>query len=72
MDKINLPEKTSNEVLERIGKKMMLINDILGRKVNWIGHILRIMCLLHDATKGEMTEIKGVERKIQLIDILRN
>jgi hypothetical protein len=27
-------------------------------KTNWIGHILRRLCLLHDATEGQMTEVK--------------
>ena len=32
---------TRNEqVLERIGEKRTLLNNILRRKANWIGHIL--------------------------------
>ena len=35
------PEKVNNEeVLESIGKKKTLLNNILRRKVNWIGNIL--------------------------------
>ena len=33
---------------------------ILRRKANSIGHILRRICLLHDAIEGKMTEVKGV------------
>ena len=45
--KIKLSEEvTIGEVLERIGKKRT------RRKVNWIGHILRRNCLLHDAVEG--------------------
>ena len=41
-------------------------------KANWICDILRRNCLLHDAIEGQMTEIKGVERRIiQLLDDLR-
>ena len=40
MEKIKRSEKTSNEVLGRIGEKRTLLNNILRRKANWIGHIL--------------------------------
>ena len=44
---------------------------ILGRKANWIGHILRRNCL-HDVIEGQMTEVKGVGRtKTHLLDGLR-
>ena len=63
-------EKVTNEqVLDRIGEKRTLLNNILRRKDNWIGHILRRNCLLLDAIEGQMTEVKGVERrKTQLLD----
>jgi hypothetical protein len=42
MEKIKWPEKVTNEqVLERLGEKKTLLNNILCRKANWIGHILR-------------------------------
>jgi hypothetical protein len=44
-------EVTSKQVLERIGENRTLLNNILRRKVNWFGHILRRNCLLHDALK---------------------
>ena len=66
-------EKVTNEqVFERIGEKRTLLNNILRRKVNWIGHILRRNCLLHDAIEGQMTEVKGLGRRTQLLDGLRN
>ena len=40
-EKIQWSEKVSNEVLWRIGEYRTLLNNILHRKVNWIGHILR-------------------------------
>ena len=48
MEKIKWPEEVTNEeVLERIGEKRTLLNNILHSKANWIGHILRRNCLLH-------------------------
>ena len=42
MEKIKWSEEVTNEqVLDRIGEKRTLLNNILRRKVNWIGHILR-------------------------------
>ena len=66
-------EKVTNEqVLDRIGEKKTFLNNILRRKANWIGHILRRNCL-QDAIKGPMTELKGVgKRKTQLLDDLIN
>ena len=73
MEKKKWSEKVTNEqVLERIGEKRTLLNNILRRKANWIGHILRRNCLLHDAIEGQMTEVKGVGRRTQLLDDLRN
>ena len=78
MEKIKWSEKVTNEqVIERIGEKRALINNILRRKVNWIGHILRRNCLLHDVIEGQMTEVSGVgcrgrRRRIQILDDLRN
>ena len=74
MEKIKWSEKVTNEqVLDRIGEKRTLLNTIFCRKANWIGHILRRNCLLHDDIEGQMTEVKGVgRRKAQLLDDLRN
>jgi hypothetical protein len=64
MEKIKLSEKVTNEqVIGRIGEKRTLLNNILRRKANWIGHILRRNCLLHDVIEGQMTELKGVGRR---------
>ena len=50
MEKIKWSEKVTNEqVLESIGEKRTLLNNILRRNANWIGHILRIICLLDDS-----------------------
>jgi hypothetical protein len=73
VEKIKRPEKVTNEqVLDRIGDKRRLINNIPYRKANWIGHFLSRNCLVHDAIQGELTEVKGEgRRKIQLLDDLR-
>ena len=64
MEKLKWSEKVTNEqVLELIGEKRTLINKILRRKANGIGHILRRNCLLHDAIEGQMMEVKGVGRR---------
>ena len=73
MEKIKWSEKVTNEqVLDRVGEKRTLLNNILRRKGNWIGHILRRNCLLHDPIEGQMMEVKGVGRRTQLLDDLRN
>ena len=74
MEKIKWSEKVTNEqVLARIGEKRTLLKNILRRKANWIGHILRRNCLLHDDIEGRMTEVRGVgRRRTQLLDDLRN
>ena len=66
-------EKVTNEkVLDHTREKRTLLNNILCRKSNWIGHILRRNCLLHDAIERQMTELKGVgRRRTQLLDDLR-
>jgi hypothetical protein len=63
MVKIKWSEKVTNEqVLDHIGEKRTLLNNILSRTANWIGHILRRNCL-HDAIEGQMMEVKGVGRR---------
>ena len=70
MEKIKWSEEVINEqVLERIGENMTLLNNILRRNVNWIGHILRINWLIHDAIKGQMTKVKVAgRRRTQFLD----
>ena len=74
MEKIKWLEKVTS-VLEstRIAEKRRLLNNILRRKANYIGHILRRNCLLYDPIKGQTTEVKGIGiRRTQLPDYLRN
>jgi hypothetical protein len=71
MEKIIVRE-SNEEVLEHVREKRTLLNNILHKKVNWIGHILRRNCLFHDAIEGQMTEVKVVEgRTTHLLDDLR-
>ena len=64
MEKIKWSEKVTNEqVLDRTGEKKTLLNNILHRKSNWIGHILRRNCLLHDAIERLIMEVKEVGRR---------
>ena len=61
---IKWSEKVTNkQVLERIREEWTFLNNILRRKANWIGHILRRNCLLHDANEGQMAEVKGIARR---------
>ena len=55
--------KVTDEVLECIVEKRTHLHNILCRKANCIGHILRTNCLLYDVSKGKMTEVKGVGRR---------
>ena len=63
MERIKWSETVTNEqVLERIGEKRILLNNILRRKVNWICRILR-----RDAIERRMTEVKGMEEHRSLM-----
>jgi hypothetical protein len=56
-----------------IGEKKAILNNILRRKANCIGHILRRNCFLHDAIEGRMTGVKAVgRRRTKVLDDLRN
>ena len=74
MEKIKSSEiRTDEEILERIGGKKILLNNVLRRKENCIGSILRINCLSHDAIDGQMTEVKLVgKRRTHFVNDLRN
>ena len=55
-----------------IVEKRALLNNILRRKVNWICHILRRNCLLHNDIEGKMAKVKGVgRRRTKLLYYLR-
>ena len=61
MEEIKLPDKVTNEeVLGRIEEKKTLLDNILRRKGNCIGHILRRIYLLRDTVQEQMTEVKAI------------
>jgi hypothetical protein len=46
----------NEEVLLRVKEQRNILHEIIKRKANWIGHILRINCLLQRFIEGK---IKG-------------
>ena len=74
MEKIKFSEKiTSEQVLGRIGEKKALLNNVLRRKSNWIGHIINRNGFLHNAIEGQMRQMRRVgKRTTQFLDNLRN
>jgi hypothetical protein len=67
----------NEEVLLRVKEQRNILHEISKRKANWIGHILRINCLLQRAIEGkrkeeiEVTGRRGRSRK-KLLDDLKN
>ena len=53
----------NDQVLECIGEKRTLLNNILCIKSNWIGHILRRYCLLNDAIEEQVTSKRSRKKK---------
>ena len=47
-------KKTNEEVLKEVKEERCIIETILKRKKNWIGHILRGNGLLKDVIEGRM------------------
>jgi hypothetical protein len=57
MEKISWTDHVRNEeVLFRVKDQKNILHEILKRKANWIGHILRRNCLLQRVIEGK---IKG-------------
>ena len=72
MENIKWSEKVSNEqVFKRIGEKTTLLNNNLRRKAYWIGHILILNCIFHDAIEGQRTKVQALGRRTQLLDDFR-
>jgi hypothetical protein len=65
----------NEEVLLRVKEQRNILHEILKRKANWIGHILRRNCLLQWAIEGniqggiEVTERRGRRRRKLLDDL---
>jgi len=70
MENISWTDHVRNkEVLLRVNEQRNILHEIRKRKANWIGHILRINCLLKQVIEGkikgkmEVTRRRGRRRK---------
>ena len=55
MEKISWTEKITNEaVLKIVGEKQVMVDVIIQRKKNWIGHVVRGDGLLREVIEGKM------------------
>ena len=55
MEKISWTDHVRNEeVLLRVQEQRNILHEISKRKANWIGHILRINCLLRRVIEGKI------------------
>jgi hypothetical protein len=65
----------NEDVLLRVKEQRNILHEIRKRKANWIGHILRINCLLQQVTEGkiqggiEVTQRQGRRRRKLLDDL---
>ena len=78
MEKISWADHVRNEeVLLRVNEQRNILHEIIKRKANWIGHILRRNCLLKQVIEGkikgqiEVTRRQGRNRK-KLLDVLKD
>jgi hypothetical protein len=73
MEKISWTDCVNNEaVLHTVKEERNILHTIRRRKANWIGHILRMNCLLSHISEGKIigTRRRGRRRK-QLLDDLK-
>jgi len=77
MEKITWTDHVRNEVLLRVNGQRNILHEIIKRKANWIGHILRRNCFLKQIIEGkiegevEVTRRRGRRRK-KLLDDLKD
>jgi hypothetical protein len=76
MEKISWTDHARNEVLFRVKEQRNILHEILKRKANWIGHILRRNCLLQRVIEGKIQggiEVTGRQgrRRRKLLDNLK-
>jgi len=76
IEKISWTDYVRNEdVLLTVKEQRNILHEILKRKANWIGHILRRNCLLQRVIEGkikggiEATGRRGIRRRKLLDDI---
>jgi hypothetical protein len=77
MEKISwIDHVRTDDVLLRVKEQRNILHEILKRKANWIGHILRRNCLLQRVIEGKIkggikvTERRGRRRR-KLLDELK-
>ena len=64
MEKISWTSRVRNkEVLLRVTGRRNILHEIRKRKANWIGHILRINCLLKQVIEGNIKGEMEVTRR---------
>ena len=73
MEKISWKDrKTNDEVLNLVGERRCLIETIMRRKKNWIGHVLRGESLMKDVLEGRMDGKRSQGRpRIGMTDMLK-
>ena len=78
MEKISWTDHVRNEeVLLTVNEQRNILHEIIKRKANWIGHILRRNCLLKQVIEGkikgqiQVTRRQGRRRK-KLLDELKD
>jgi hypothetical protein len=65
-------KKTNQEVLSAVCERRKLLQTIVYRKKNWIGHVLRHDCLMRDVIEGRMEGKRGRGRpRIGMLDELK-
>ncbi|KAJ4428641.1 hypothetical protein ANN_24686 [Periplaneta americana] len=72
MERVKWTDRIRNEaVLERVSEERMMLK-LIRRKRNWLGHWLRINCLLKDALEGMVNgrRVRG-RRRYQVIDDIK-
>jgi hypothetical protein len=76
-EKISCTDHVRDEdVLPRVKEQRNILHEIRKRKANWIGHILRRICLLQQVTEGkiqggiEVTGRQGKRRRKLLDDLM--
>ena len=77
MEKISWTNHVRNEEgLLRVSEQRNILHEIRKRKANWIGHILRRICLLKQVIegkiKGEIEVSRRRRRRKKLLDDLKD
>jgi len=62
MEKIRWTDHVRNEeVLLKVNEQRNILHEIIKRKANWIGHILRRNCLLKQVIEGKIKRTMEVK-----------